>query len=235
MADLHLGIEHELYESGIIIPPQTKKFKKIIIDLIRTTQAKTLVILGDVKHEVPGMSYREMKEIPKLFKSLIGRVVVHITLGNHDSFLKKLLHKGAKIHSSSGFKIGRYGFFHGHAWPSKELMKCDYLFMGHLHPTFQLKDKFGYTIIEPVLVRSEIYHDKVRKRYKISKIGRLKVIIIPAFNRLLGGTSVNVKKASDKLLGPLLKGNFIDIDDAELYLLDGTYLGKISALANYFT
>jgi len=102
--------------------------------------------------------------------------------------------------------------------------------MAHAHPTIQLKDKFGYSIIEPVWTRSRIYQDKIRKKYKVKKTGKLEVIIMPAFNRLLGGTPVNAKKGSDKLLGPLLKNDFVDIDNAELYLLDGSYLGVIKNL-----
>ncbi len=55
---------------------------------------------------------------------------------------------------------------------------------------------------------------------------------MPAFNRLLGGVPVNVKKMSNELLGPLLKNNFIDMNNAEIYLLDGTYLGKLKNLLN---
>ncbi len=50
---------------------------------------------------------------------------------------------------------------------------------------------------------------------------------MPAFNNLLGGTPVNIKATTDELLGPLLKNNFIDTKTAEIYLLDGTFLGKL--------
>lgn len=230
VADLHIGLEYELYQSGIIIPPQAEKFQKIIGHLVKITKAKTLVILGDIKHKVPGISFRETKEIPKLFSNLTEKIQVICVRGNHDDNISTLLPKEVKIYSSRGFKIGKYGFFHGHAWPSKKLMQCDYLFMAHIHPMIQLKDKFGYRIIEPVWVRSRIYQDKIKKTYKVKKTGKLELIIMPAFNRLLGGAPVNVKKASDKLLGPLLRNDFVDIDNTELYFLDGTYFGKISAL-----
>jgi putative SbcD/Mre11-related phosphoesterase len=234
IADLHIGIEHELYEKGIIIPPQAEKFQKIIEKLIAITKAKSLIVLGDIKHEVPGLSFREEREIPKLFKSLTKKVKIICCKGNHDTYLEKILPREVKIFSSKGFKIGEYGFFHGHAWPSKKLMQCNYLLMGHVHPVVQLEDKFGYSIIEQVWVRGEIFKDKIKKKYGIKKTGRLELIIFPAFNRLLGGTFVNVKSASSELLGPLLRNDFVDMENAELYFLNGINLGKISSLINYF-
>jgi len=229
IAEMHLGLEYELYKSGVFIPAQAPQFEKTIYKLIRLTKAKTLVIVGDVKHKVPGSTIREDREIPRMLATLSRKIKTILVKGNHDDRIEEIVPEGVKIYSSRGFRIGKYGFFHGHAWPSKQLFACDYLFMGHIHPTVQFKDKFGYRIIEPVWVKSRIYQDKIKKRYKIKKTGKLEVIIMPPFNRLLGGVPVNVKEG-DKLLGPLLKNDFIDMNNAELYFLDGSHLGKISAL-----
>ena len=70
IADLHLGIEYQLFKSGIVVPPQVEKFKKILYCLIKQAKAKTLIILGDLKAEVPGISPMEEREIPKLFDYL---------------------------------------------------------------------------------------------------------------------------------------------------------------------
>ena len=227
IADLHIGIEYELYESGINIPSQVKEISKIIENLIRKTRAKKLVILGDLKHKVPGMSWQELKDIPRFLTQLSSKVEVIVCKGNHDDQIEKIIPEGIKIHGTRGFKIKNFGFFHGHTWPSKELMTCDYLIMAHSHPRIEFKDKFDYKMIESVWVKGKIDQEKIKKRYKLKKTGKLEVIIMPAFNRLLGGTSVNVKRKSDELLGPLLKNNFIDMNFAEIYLLDGTYLGKL--------
>jgi hypothetical protein len=227
IADLHIGIEYELYKSGINIPSQVKEIKKILEDLIKQTKAKRLVILGDLKHDVPGISYQEMREIPQLLKEISEKIKVDVCLGNHDTYVKQLSPEGIEIHESRGFKIGKFGFLHGHTWPSKELITCDYLMMGHTHPTIQFKDKFGYRIIEPVWIKGKIIPEKIKEKYKTDNIGRLEVVLMPAFNRLLGGTSVNIKRTNDELLGPLLKNNFVNMDNADLYLLDGTYLGKL--------
>jgi len=229
IADLHLGLEHQLYLSGIVIPPQAEKFQKIINHLIEITKAKTLVILGDIKHKVPGTSFRELKKIPKLFFNLIEKIQVVCVRGNHDDNISTLLPKEVKIHPSRGFKIGKYGFFHGHAWPSKKLMQSDHLFIAHIHPTVEFKDKLGYRNIEQVWIRGNLNKELVRKKYKIEKLGKLKAIIFPTFNNLLGGVALN-RKIEKGLIGPLLVNKFIDIDKSKAYLLDGTFLGKIENL-----
>lgn len=228
IADLHIGIEYELYKSGINIPSQILKMKKRIMNLIKETKAGHLVILGDIKHEVPGISYQEQKEIPKLLNDLSENVKVSISLGNHDTYIKGLTPEGIKIHETSGFKIGKYGFNHGHTWPSKKILTCDHLIIAHSHPTVEFIDKFGYRIVEPVWVRGKLDQEKIKEKYGVEKTGNLELTIMPAFNLLLGGTPVNIKKTNNKLLGPLLKNNFMDMRNSELFLLDGTYLGKLN-------
>lgn len=53
-------------------------------------------------------------------------------------------------------------------------------------------------------------------------------IVIPAFNRMLGGSPVNVM--DEDLLGPILNSGMLNLDDAHLFLLDGIDLGKRSDL-----
>jgi hypothetical protein len=98
--------------------------------------------------------------------------------------------------------------------------------MSHIHPIIQFVDNFGYRIIEPVWIKGKINLEKIKERFKVKTTGKLNAIITPAFNKLLGGMPINTK-TSDELLGPLLKNNFIDFNNTELYLLDGTYLGKL--------
>ena len=50
-------------------------------------------------------------------------------------------------------------------------------------------------------------------------------IIVPSFNRMLGGSPMNVNNG--KFLNPLLTDDYVDIANSELFLLDGINLGKI--------
>ena len=227
ISDLHLGLEYELFRKGITIQPQAEIFAKDIKKLIKITKAKRLIILGDLKHEVPGLSKREEIKIPELLNEIKSLVKIDVVKGNHDTFLEEILPEKIKLHSSKGFKIKEYGFFHGHAWPSKNLMKCDKLFMGHLHPVVEFRDSLGYRAIEKVWIKGRLNQKLVKNRYKIKKTGKLEIMIFPAFNPLLGGIVVN-STLKEGLIGPLISKKFLDIKNSKVYLLDGTFLGKVS-------
>jgi len=226
IAEMHLGLEYELYKGGVFIPAQSPRFEKIIDDLIKLTKAKSLVIVGDIKHKVPGSSIREDIEIPKMLTNISKKIKTILVKGNHDDRIEEIVPEEVKIYPSHGFRIGRYGFFHGHAWPSKRLLACDYLFMGHLHPAIEFRDTFGFRSVEQVWVRGKLDAEKVKKKFDVNKVGELNVVILPVFNELLSGIGIN-KLQRDELIGPILANNFLDVRDSKVYLLDGTFLGTM--------
>jgi hypothetical protein len=229
IAELHLGLEYQLYKSGITIPAQGETFRQTIDKLIEQTKAKTLIIVGDVKHKVPGATIREDKEIPKLLNYLKEKVKIVLIKGNHDDRIEGIVPAGVKVYSSRGLKLGEYGFFHGHAWPSKKLMQCNYLFIAHIHPAVEFKDKFGYRSVLHVWLKGQLNKKLVKKKFKINKTGKLITIVLPTFNNILGGVAVN-RVAKEEVIGPLLKNKVFDIDSSKAYLLDGTYLGAVKQL-----
>ncbi|MBI4010107.1 MAG: metallophosphoesterase [Candidatus Aenigmarchaeota archaeon] len=231
ISDLHIGLETQLLHSGIKIHKQIEKFKEIIDKLIDLTNAKTLIILGDIKHKVPGAYFQELKDIPKFLEYLSAKVKVHVIKGNHDDGIKLMIPTGVKLHGSRGFKFGNYGFFHGHAWPSKKLLQCDYLFMGHLQPAIEFRDKLGYRSRQQSWLKIKLNQVAITNKYKIKKTGKLNLIITPAFNSLAGSLNVIGDK---ELTGPLLANNAIILEDAAVYLLDGTCLGDIKSLKKRF-
>ena len=239
IADVHLGVEHELYSNGIVIAPQAEKFYKEIDKLIKLTRAEKLVVVGDLKHKVPGISFREIREIPKLLEPLAEKTKIFLCRGNHDSDLKGLIPESVEVYNSHGFSIGPYGFFHGHAWPAKELLKCDYLFTAHIHPTVEFVDDFGFRIVEKVWAKGTLDEKVLRKKYSIGskrrkgrggefKFGKLETIIFPAFNPIISGMPLNSPRRADgSYLGPLMKSGALKLQKMEAYMLDGTPLGKI--------
>ena len=229
IAELHLGLEYQLFKSGITIPPQGERFRETIEKLIEETKAKALIIVGDIKHKVPGSTIREDKEIPKLLNNLKEKIKITLVKGNHDDRIEEIIPEGVKVYSSHGLKIGKYGFFHGHAWPSKKLMNCDYLFMAHIHPALEFKDKFGYRFILHVWLKGQLNKELIKKKFKIKKTGQLTTFVLPTFNNILGGVAVN-KVAEEEVIGPLLKNKIFDTNNSKIYLLDGTYLGNIKNL-----
>lgn len=232
ISDTHIGVEYSLFQSGIKIHKQIEKFKDILDKLIDLTKAKTLVILGDVKYKVPGTTIQELRDIPKFLEYLSSKVKVKICLGNHDDNLHMLVPSEVELHGSKGFKVDKYGFFHGHAWPSKKLMKCDYLFMGHIQPAIRFKDKLGYVSRQQVWLKGKLNSEPIKKKYKIKSTGKLNIIIFPAFNTLSG--SLNITEKED-FSGPLLTSNALNLDNMKTYLLDGTYIGTLKYLKRKIT
>ena len=226
IADLHMGIEAELREAGINIPSQTEKIVSHVLDLCDQKDADELIILGDVKHNVPLTSRQEFYEIPSIFERLKEKVKeVHVTPGNHDGNLKNLLPKGVTLHNSKGFVHEGVGFYHGHTWPSKGVMHCSQVVIAHEHPTIQFIETLGEVDYRRCWVKTQFNAEKTKKRYPNS---RPELIIMPAFNEFCGGTALNDRK--NKFLSPVLTNKLVDMDDAKIYLLDGTFLGKLKDL-----
>lgn len=228
VGDLHLGIEYELYKSGFSLPPSVNKIKRRINKILKKYKPGKIVLLGDVKHNVPQISIQEKKEIPKFLEELSKKTEVHLVPGNHDGRIDKLSPKEVKVHKRSGFRIGDFYFNHGHSWPGKKFPKSKILLMGHSHPALEFKDSLGYRYIEPCWLRSKLDKEKLEEKYK-GKIKTKEAIIIPSINPMISGMPVN--RGLDKpFIGPLMRKGVINIEECKAYLLDGTYLGKVGDL-----
>jgi hypothetical protein len=225
ISDLHIGIEHEIFQSGITIPSQVERLEKRIDNLIKQTKANHLVILGDVKHQVPNISWQEYKEIPK-FLEHFSKIKVSIVKGNHDGNIEKLASKNVDIYEPFGFKINDVLLTHGQAWPNEKDLDAKYLIMGHVHPAIQfLTDNFR--TVEPCWLKCEIDNKILEEKFKI-KTKFKQGIVMPAFNHLIGGMAFNSKEFEP--LGPLLKNEVLKWKESEVYLLDGTLLGNLNKL-----
>ena len=224
VADLHIGLEGALYEAGVSLPSQTRKLGRALRTAVETTGAKTLVLLGDVKHYISGVSPFERRDIPIFFQEIADAVdEVHIASGNHDALLRRYVPEHVTIHGPTGFRIGDAAFVHGHAWPAKSVMEARVLIMGHNHPAVVFVDALGGRTVQPAWVR--VPFRRKHKRYpKMPK----EAVCVPSFNELCGGTPFNDVRA--KLLGPLMRPDVVTLDRARLHLLDGTDLGLLPAL-----
>jgi putative SbcD/Mre11-related phosphoesterase len=225
VADLHIGLEYEIYKSGITIPSQVGKLEKRIDKLIKQTKAKHIIFLGDVKHQVPTISWQEYREIPE-FLNHFSKIKVSIVKGNHDGNIERLAPKEIDIHGPQGFKINNFLLAHGQAWPSKKDMDAEYLIISHVHPAIEFWTE-NFRSIEPCWLKCNIDNEKLFKKYKI-KTEFKQGIVMPSFNHLIGGMAFN----SDdfKPLGPILNNEILKWKKSEVYLLDGTFLGELEDL-----
>jgi hypothetical protein len=233
IADLHLGIEKELWLAGINLPTQTSKLLQRVIAIKERFHSSDIFILGDLQHIIPIKEEKEKEKILKeqywevygFLKELRKYARLHLIPGNHDGGLDKTpINELIRILPSSGIRIEEIGFFHGHAWPSKEVIESNTLIMAHSHPTIRLRDSQGYQLQENCWIKGEIKSLPRRKEYSGVKKHPRTLIIMPAFNPLCGGIAVNKKG----VLGPMK--NLIDLQNAEVFLLDGINLGRIRNL-----
>jgi len=252
VADLHLGLEYELAKMGINIPYQTERVLGELLDLVKKYKPDRLVLLGDVKHGVPITSFQERREIPRFFDALLKEVgKIEVTRGNHDGNIQDLVPEGIEIHSSKGILIGddyKIAAFHGHAWPKPKLLEADLIVAGHNHPTVLLNTPLGIRISQRAWMKGTCEASRLTKAYLEQEGVRFEgdpvkafseqygvdvdspeMILMPTFNDILGGLPVN-SETPQSLLGPLLRREAIDVDDFEVYLLDGTYLGHVGFL-----
>jgi hypothetical protein len=259
IADLHVGWEIALAEQGIHVPSQTPRIKEKLLKLVDLYKPTSLLFLGDIKHTIARAELGEWRDIPDLFEALCQKVNdVKVVLGNHDGNLEPLLPSAVKLVDSTGIALFDAGFFHGNAWPAPEILQCHSLVIGHVHPTVAFRDPLGFRITAQVWVRAPINQKQLAKTflngmgYKLktgenpfkllrrdfnTKFRASEFYIMPYFNEFLGGRPINRSGGryakggkSIEYLGPILRSGGVDIENAETYLLDGTFLGTVGQL-----
>jgi metallophosphoesterase superfamily enzyme len=178
---------------------------------------------------------------------------IDITRGNHDGNLQNYLPDKVNLFSSKGALIGKnfkVAAFHGHAWPHPQTLGADIMIVGHNHPTVLLPTPLGVKISRRVWVKGVINSEHLARifleqngvnvdddpvelfetKYGI-RVKNPEMIIMPTFNDLLGGLPINYKSPKS-LLGPLVGKGVISIEEFDVYLLDGSYLGRVDFLRN---
>lgn len=257
ISDPHIGWEMELQQKGIHVPSQTNKLLTKLIAVLKGVKPDALVVLGDVKYTVMKSEFGEWRDVPEFFKQLPPYVPkISIVRGNHDANLEPLLPENVNMLPATGAVIGDVGVFHGHKWPSPELLACKTLVMGHLHPVVVFRDPTGLKMNRQIWMRADIDSEALAKvllrkanikvkdtveatlkeHYNI-KLKTSELYIMPSFNDFLGGRPINETRpkkelGAEALIGPVLRSEAVKVDDSELYLLDGTYLGTLNQLRN---
>jgi putative SbcD/Mre11-related phosphoesterase len=249
VADLHIGWERLLSQRGINVPSQTPKLKNTLLKVIKAAKPTQVTFLGDIKDAIAKVALEEWKNIPEFFEDIQKQVSdLQVVLGNHDGNLEPLLPEKVKIVPASGTSFGDIGLFHGHAWPAPELLECRSLITGHVHPTIAIRDPLGLRMTRQVLLKAPCNGAQLAKtlhkylgtksidileEQNEAKVKVLQLFILPSFNQFLGGRPVNEKrkeKKAEAYIGPILRSGCVNMDEAEVYLLDGTFLGTVNQL-----
>lgn len=139
LADLHLGFEEVMANTGVFLPRiQFKTIVSIVRTLSDMKPSSRIVFAGDVKHCFQKLRRQERIELAKLVREVqkLGFKDVVFVRGNHDNYAKTVLSPlGVEI-IEDYLDLGK-GIIvaHGH----KNLKAdYDYIIMGHEHPAINV-------------------------------------------------------------------------------------------------
>jgi len=227
VSDLHLGLEKEMAKKGFRLPPYSMKMVERLRDMAQEYGARRLAVLGDVKHTVGKVEDIDWSVIPWFFDTMLDLFEsVEVVPGNHDGSIKTVLPPRVVLHPSQGAVLGdgkeRVGVAHGHAWPSEEAILTRNLVIGHSHFTYEMRDSLGTRSREAVWVTADYDVAELLEGagYKSKAKGKGKLTVMPPFNRMVGGQPINRSKSFQ--FGPVLSSRSVSLEDADIFLTDGT-------------
>ncbi|ELY82365.1 metallophosphoesterase [Natrinema gari] len=240
VADYHAGYESGLrYERGVDVPSRAPDRRERLSALLERTDPDRVVVLGDLMHSIGDPGGAERGELEVLFESFPSDLAVTVVKGNHDGRIETWLGESPDIDATvevvdgAGVALGAVGVCHGHTWPSRAVLESDAICLGHEHPCVRLEDTVGGSRVERAWLRGRLDPAPFRDRPEYEGVSWLEradesppaVIVVPAFNELVGGTWINV--AGQSFLSPFLPAG---LADGEAYLLDGTRLGPYESV-----
>ncbi|MDO8622876.1 MAG: metallophosphoesterase [archaeon] len=242
VGDLHLGYEHAMRQSGVLIPET--QIKEVINDLkvifheikTKNLKLKKIVFIGDIKHSF-NYEYQEknyFRKIMDFLKQNIKEKNIIFIKGNHDtidfSYVQNANFGAPKnpTNKTQGFSGGKMkkdytckdiAFIHGDK-SFKEIFdkKIKTIVLGHIHPSVILRDKQNIK----------------REKYKCFLVGKFKskeTIILPSFLNIIEGSPVNSYKDNYKDYFSIIPK--ITLENFKVFVIgnDKTYeFGKVKKL-----
>ena len=183
IGDLHLGYEHMLRQSGILIPE--RQIKDMIFELEEVFkkiknlkfQLNKIVLLGDIK-DAFSFEFQERNEFRKIMdflKQHLPEENIILIKGNHDT----MDYSYGNIKEYYFDEGGELAFLHGHK-PNLNVFdkKVRFVVIGHLHPSIILEEKPG--------VKREAYKCFLTGSWKEKTF-----VVVPSFLGFIEGTPVN--------------------------------------------
>jgi len=229
VADLHLGLGGTAERPGGPPGGSADELADRLLGLLDHSRAERLLVAGDVKHPIVGVPRTLRPVLFDFFARLLGAsAAVGVILGNHDVGLVPHLPREVEVHGPTGTVRAGTGVFHGHRWPSNEVLACARLVTGHLHPGFRLAPTPEHPLGKrPCWVRVE--RDPPprgnRRGRRHAEIRAQEIVVVPAFNPLAGLEALNRERPARGR--SFLVGRFLSLGRARAYLLDGTDLGPV--------
>ncbi len=196
ISDLHLGYESSLNAAGLMIPRfQYKKILQRLTEILSKTNARKIIVNGDLKHEFGKISKQEFKEIEDFINFLKEEFEEIILIkGNHDNFTRFIAeNNGLNVYDY--YSVENHLILHGDKIPENPI-KEDTIIIGHEHPSIGLRS--GERI------------EKIKCFLK-GKWNSKNIIIMPSFNFISEGSDILQEKA----ISPFLKDT--SLHDFEIF------------------
>ncbi len=190
VADVHVGIESAIQAEGFYMPLDEDrmlldKFKSIV----QRFNPKVMVLNGDVLHEFHRVRRNTQKSFDRIMLALLSSVdEIVIILGSHDKMMDIALTDIDGVRGEQSYFAGGVLFCHGDVIPSRAKdADVEMIVIGHDHPSLDVEMKK-----EPCyLYGKNAWHGK-------------DVLVLPAFNPLCAGTSINRLDTRD-FLSPFIR------------------------------
>ena len=231
VADTHIGLGSM---PGRPSEPPEASAEKMALSLLgtaRAVSAKGVLHLGDVKEPILGTPAPMRSAVFRFFATLLsGGLETELVLGNHDVGLVRHLPQEVVVHPPSGTVRFGIGLFHGHRWPSMEVLGARCLVVGHLHPGVRLATTpNGRSGKQRCWIRVRFPRRRTPpRRSKDPRISARELIVLPPFNPIAGTEALNVDRPARGRA--FLYRHFIAAGEVRAYLLDGTDLGNVIRL-----
>jgi putative SbcD/Mre11-related phosphoesterase len=247
VSDLHIGYERTLADKGVKIPSLAPRLYEKLEQIIFKQHPDRVMLSGDIKHGTVKLLPHEWTDVPGFFEKLLSLgIPIEVVSGNHDGGLEHLLPREVGLHSPRGAVTRnqkRILVTHGHTWPTPTGLSADIVVMGHNHFSVEFREASGIRKVEPVWVVAHWNSEKIASEFLHSsnikyqgnplsafqqkfgfEVGNPTIIIVPAFNPMLNGMKIN-RTPKERYISPILQHGIVDMEQAEIYLLDHTYLG----------
>ena len=193
IADLHLGYEQSLNMDGIMVPKfQYRKILERILEILDKTNAKQVVINGDLKHEFGRITRQEWNEslnFIQFLKENFGDVV--LLKGNHDNYTK-FIAQNTDLEVFESYALEEFIIMHGDKIPHDLMDKKETtIIIGHEHPCIGIRN--GERLEKMKCFLKGSYKEK-------------NLIVMPSFNFVTEGSDI----LHEKPLSPFLKHRSTD-------------------------
>lgn len=195
VADVHIGMEAAIQAEGFAMPlDEDKELLARFKAIVQRFGPKVMVLDGDVLHEFHRVRRGTQKNFDRVMLALISSVdEVVVILGSHDKMMDVALTDMDGIRSEPFYFAGGVLFCHGDAIPERANERdVKMIVIGHDHPMLDVEMKK-----EPCF----LYGKKAWRGKDI--------LMLPAFNPLCAGTSINRLDSGD-FLSPFIRQGDID-------------------------